>query len=342
MTGTGNIVSCTKVPGKEKDYVCFTDDYRVVHLDRFFRSKTPPPRPPRKICRMPDIFADLGTPTDFAEAVGVPCRLTVPCVVYIYDGGREKAFSRVNDEVCRKYMEGYPLPQEAYAASTLEVLEDLMDLAKHHSKFGKNVYRSCVFIGKTRAYVAPWTATKLIYDTMKALIDLGFLDKGFEAEVVSRYGALLITSVIGSEKFGRIYRVGFNFYEHNNRLEAVAMFWVRTDRVARRYALRLWDMHINYTTKVIEVVNKLPEDVRLLVEHYRNAKVLGAPHWKTFFPGGGYKAEEVAEHIKNILVAPQVAADVHGVGDPSERFHMVMKSIIKEVFGIDLDEEQAE
>ena len=79
-----------------------------------------------------------------------------------------------------------------------------MDIAKHHTNFGSKVFRSCVFIGRRKAYPAPWTATRLIYDTMKALNDLGHLDKSFEDEIVKKYNTLELYSVLGFERFGKI------------------------------------------------------------------------------------------------------------------------------------------
>ena len=336
------IVGCIKVPGKEKYYVCFTDDYRVIRLDTFFRSRARPPKPPERICRLPDIFRDLGEPSRFAKAVGVPCRLTVPCVVYYLENDVEKALDKVDDEVCTHYMEDYPPPEDAYADSTLNVLTELMDYAKYHSKFGENVYRTCVFIGKTKAYAAPWTADRLIFDTMRALIEIGLLDKKFEDEIALKYKALELASIIGAERFGRIYDVGFNFYEHNGRLEAVAMFWVRTDKVARRYALRLWDIHFNYTMKIVETMNNLPDGLRLFVENYRNWKVLGVPYWRTYFADvKGIDKEEVQRIAEESILIPPVSSKQQ-IEDLGPKLYQVMKEIFKEVFGIDLDDEDEE
>ena len=71
-----DVVSCIRVPGREKYYVCFTSDYRVFQSPRFLRGSQQPPPPPSRVCRFPDLFRDLGSPSAFANAVGVPCRLT--------------------------------------------------------------------------------------------------------------------------------------------------------------------------------------------------------------------------------------------------------------------------
>ena len=99
-----NIVSCIKIPegtpvsGK---YVCFTGDYRVFAYDEFIRRKSvPPPQAPENICFMPDIFADLVSPERFAKAVGVPCRITTPCVIYRLVDDKEVAEAEVDEEKC--------------------------------------------------------------------------------------------------------------------------------------------------------------------------------------------------------------------------------------------------
>jgi len=326
-----SIVSCLKVPRHEKYYVCFTDDYRVIQSEKFLRSRVPLPKPPDRICRIPDVFQDLGSPQTFAKSVGVPCRLTVPCVIYRKIDEREVADIKVNDSICYEVATSIPPPENAVAYPTWDLIEQLMDTVQHHTKFGSKVYRSCVFIGKRRAYPAPWTATKLIYDTMRALIELSYLDKRFETEIVEKYNTLEISSVIARERFGKIYHVGFNFYEHNNRYEAVMMFWTSSDRAARKYALFLWDLHFDYAMKIIEIMNKLPDAVKLKVENYRNIAVLGVPYWRTYFELKGYSINDVKNIGEIIFKSPIVGTPLDV--DLDEKFYLVLKWLIKEVSG---------
>jgi len=335
-----SVVGCIKVPSREKYYVCFTDDFRVIQSTKFLRSRVTPPQPPARVCRVPDVLTDLGSPSSFASAVGVPCRLTVPCVIYKKIEGREIAKPSVSDAICYEAMTAIPPPKNTVAYPTWEIIEMLMDMVQHHSKFGNDIYRSCVFIGKKKAYPAPWTATTLIRDTMRALIDLGYLDKKFETEIVMKYNALEISSVIGMERFGRIYQAGFNFYGHGDKYEAVAVFWTSSDYAAKKYALRLWDMHLNYTMKIVEIMNKLPDYAKLKVENYRNESVLGVPYWRTYFETGGYSINDIGRVYEALMKSPAVGTPVDiTLGD---RLQLLIERVMKEVFGYDSGDEEKE
>jgi len=334
-----DIVSCLKVPGNEKYYVCFTTDYRVIQSDRFIRSRIPPPPPPREICRYPDIFTDLRAPQAFIKGVGVPCRLTVPCVIYRKIEDKEVAEPKVTDEMCDDVMTSVPAPENAVGYPTWDMIELLMDAVQHHSRFGSDVYRSCVFIGRTKAYPAPWTATLLIYDTMRALEDLGYLDRKFETEIVEKYGVLELSSVIALERFGRIWQVGFNFYEHNGKYEAVAMFWVTNDYVARKYALFLWDLHLNYTMKIVDLMNSFPDAVKLKVENYRNFMVLGFPYWRTYFELKGRSLDELPKVVEDALRGPLIGTPLEV--DLGEKFNLILKWVFEKVLSHGKDGEQA-
>lgn len=245
-----SVVSCIKPPKWSSKYVCFTSDYRVVVLDRCVGTLRPPP-PPRRVCMFYDIIGDFGDPESFIKHVQPPCKLTTPCVVYKYVNFKEVVLEKVNDNVCEKVC----VEPETRCFSTWEWLENTITYT--HQAFG-NVYSTAVFIGKKKAYVAPFSPTRRVAKAVGELIDRGYLSNDFINKVINKFKATSIYDVVAVERFGSIYAVAFNFYENpNGSYESVAMFWVSSDRVARKYALTLWDMHEEITKKVVPLMDNL-------------------------------------------------------------------------------------
>lgn len=131
-------------------------------------------------------------------------------------------------------------------APTWRVLTSLMDYPVYHAKFNEQVYRQAVFIGERKAYVAPWSPTTVIYLTMKALINLGYLDREFEKKMIMKHNALEIYDVVATERLGNINDIAFNFYKVEGKgiYEALAIFWTESDEVARGYAFKLYAMPV--------------------------------------------------------------------------------------------------
>jgi hypothetical protein len=338
------IVSCVRPPGEAR-HVCFTSDYRIVVLDRFVRSRAKPPKPPANVCRMPDVFADAADPERLAERIGVPCRLTVPCVVYRHVKGREVAEPSVNEELCEELCFEYP-PREGISCDfSWHVLEDLMDIIRHHTAFGHLVFRSAVFIGRNKAYPAPWGPTRLVYETMKTLIALGYLPKEFELEILKKFNATEVYHIIAYERYGRIHTMGFNFYpKPDGKYEAIAVFWVGSDWSARKYALTLWDMHKEYTRKVIEFMESAPDYVRARVELYRNLYVAGKAVTASFWPVRGYPSKDVGKLLQKIASEPPIRLrPLPGMDEVADRMTFLFHIVERFIGGADgvEDEEQA-
>jgi len=327
-----SVVSCTRIPNgvpAAGKYIYFTTDYRTFVSNRFFRRRNvPPPPPPKNPCRIPDIFRDLADPKRFAEAVGVPCRITTPCMIFKLVNGREVVLSEVTEEMCECLRE-YPPPENTQCLPSWEVEVTLMDYAKHHSAFGMYVYRQAAFVGKRKVYVAPWGPSTPIFQTMKALIALGFLSEDFEIEILKKHNAYDIHDIVATERFGRIYDIAFNFYEVKSGKEpvyhALLIYWVRSDRVARKYALKLWDLHKDITLKIVGIMEKLDDSARATVDAYRNMLALGTTHAPDYWVVKGVPPEKATKELEKHITS--VAG--REVRDPSSDLSFLLDIILE-------------
>lgn len=97
---------------------------------------------------------------------------------------------------------------------------------------------------------------------------------------------------------------------------------------------------MNYTMKIIEKMELLPDPLRQYVEIFRNWFELGMPHWKTFFSRGeGYSASDAIKILeKNISLPPMPI--VGGVPNLHAKLELIMRKVFEEVLGVHFDEEQ--
>lgn len=258
-----SIVSCYR---NNNRYVCFTSDFRVVVLSRLVRGSLRAPRPPSRICKYPDILTDVWSPVQLANSIGVPCRIPLPCVVYTPSGPVE-----VNEKMCEELCFQYPPPRDKVCTPSWNVLRDLMGIVASAPGVG-HVYKMSVFIGKKKAYPAPWGPTWENYVALTEMMQRGLLPNDFEGKIVEKYGAVDVYSIITRELHGRIHSYGFNLYANpDGSYEALAIFWTENDAVARRYATVFWDMHENYTRKVLDAVEKAKANASLRGRRGRSA-----------------------------------------------------------------------
>jgi len=345
-----NIVSCIKIPegtpasGK---YVCFTRDFRIFAYDELIRRKrVPPPKPPENICFLPDIFADLVSPKRFAKAVGVPCRITTPCVIYRLVDGKEVAEKEVDEEKCECTRDVEP-PPNTCCLSAWDVEKELLEATLHLSiRTGIRVYRQAVFIGKKKVYAAPWGPDGRMFNMLKMLVRLGFISEEEELEIGLKHGAYDVSDVIASEMCGRVYNIAFNFYKVKDEPEptyhALLVYWVPSDKSARRYALKLWDLYKDVTLRVLKHI----EELERAIPYARDLVIPQAPYAEVPWRTSGLSPEEavafyVAELSKTRGLKVLHPADYYFAQVFEQIMDAFTKAHLKGKSEEDEDEEQA-
>lgn len=334
----GKVVSCTRipdgVPGAGR-YLCFTDDYKTFVTDWFVRSRTLPPPPPSRICRYPDAFRDLSDPSKFAEAVGVPCRITKPCVKYVLTPGGEVADGSVTPEECDDCLSCVECPENVACHPSWELEVDLMDYAKHQSAFGERVYRQAVFIGRRKAYAAPWGPSIYIFLTMKVLIELGVLNPKMESEIRRKHKVFDIAGLVANERFGTITDIAFNFYSLGRDMtgeeayEAVLIYWTEADWIARKYAFKLWDLHRDLTLPIVNIMESIDFITKAMVNYYLKVDTLGTPAgndvWPIKTPNTPITPEVIERLVDEVLNPPPEPVKV----DLQKELEKLLREIVK-------------
>jgi hypothetical protein len=101
-----------------------------------------------------------------------------------------------------------------------------------------------------------------------------------------------VSDVIAREMFGRVYSIAFNFYKVKDEPEptyhALLAYWVPSDKSARKYALKLWDLYKDVTLRVLKHV----EELEKLVPYTSSLVLPQAPYANVPYPDTGLSVDE--------------------------------------------------
>ena len=263
-----DVVSCLKIP-RRGSYICVTDDLRYFITTRFIRSRRRPPPPPDRPCTLPDPAVIVTEPAAILEDVGAPCKIPVPC--YIHDPVRG-VLSATGDNVCNQYMER-AVTTDVVVLSSWDALNMVLAGLRVTAP---ETYVTAAFIGETKAYAAPWAPTPADYLMATRLAELGVISREFIDTVVEKHGALDVSGVIATSRYGNISAIGLNMWFRGGRTgEILAAFWVEDgDRAARKYALKLWDLYNDFAAPVRRAWQKAMREEPLITLYRYDESVL--------------------------------------------------------------------
>ena len=283
-----------------------------------------PPSPPRRVCRLTDLPLAEPDPELYASEVGVPCRLTKPCMVFtLGDDDREVVLEDVDEETCKRYL-AYPLSARSDVMSTWRAMQVFEKLA-YRSAVLHDFYRMLVFCGTSKCYPAPMSPDELILHAARRLAEKGYLDDGLIPRLVEKYGKVTIETIVGGEALGDIRSVAINFAGSPGSWTFYAFFWTGSDRTALRYAETLWRLHDELTIPVTEaaqragmLVGELAEEMLTRIEPWRRGAYSAVPA----APGG-------ADLVRAVVLENPVPLDKARI----RRLTVRLDQVLLELFG---------